>query len=134
MGGDDGFDGSVFRCHEHPVIRRTGGQYELVQYRHSPAVAVMEGVRFREHAFELHPGDSLFVYTDGVTEATDANNQLFGIDRMLSALNFDPEAAPHELLNTVRQDINGFVGDAPQFDDITMLNFQYFGMQEIPEE
>ncbi len=120
--------------HEHPVIRRAGGQYELVQYRHSPAVAVMEGIRFREHAFELHPGDSLFVYTDGVTEATDANNQLFGIDRMLSALNFDPEAAPHELLNTVRLDINGFVGDAPQFDDITMLNFQYYGVQEIPEE
>ena len=94
----------------------------------------MEGIRFREHAFELHPGDSLFVYTDGVTEATDANNQLFGIDRMLSALNFDPEAAPHELLNTVRLDINGFVGDAPQFDDITMLNFQYYGVQEIPEE
>ena len=53
---------------------------------------------------------------------------------MLSALNFDPAAAPHELLNTVQQDIDGFVGDAPQFDDITMLNFQYFGMQEIPEE
>jgi sigma-B regulation protein RsbU (phosphoserine phosphatase) len=75
--------------------------YELVQYRHSPAVAAMEGVRFREHSFELHPGDSLFVYTDGVPEATDEDNQAFGTDRMLAALNRDPLASPRELLQTV---------------------------------
>ncbi|MER2027494.1 MAG: SpoIIE family protein phosphatase, partial [Lachnospiraceae bacterium] len=54
--------------HEHPVLRRAGGQYELVTYRHSPAVATMEGMPYKEHSFELHPGDSLFVYTDGVAE------------------------------------------------------------------
>ena len=54
--------------HEHPALKRAGGAFEMVKYRHSPAVATMEGIRFREHAFELHPGDSLYVYTDGVTE------------------------------------------------------------------
>ena len=114
--------------HEHPVIRRAGGKYELVQYRHSPAVAAIQGVHFREHSFELHPGDSLFVYTDGVPEATNADNQMFGTERMLDVMNRDPLAAPRPLLQTVWKEIDIFVGDAPQFDDITMLNFQYRGI------
>ena len=115
--------------HEHPAIRRAGGNYELVVYRHSPAVATMEGMRFREHEFELHPGDSLFVYTDGVAEATDAHNELFGNDRMLAALNENPNAEPEALLHTMRRHIDAFVGDAPQFDDITMLGLMYKGSE-----
>ncbi len=113
--------------HEHPAIRRAGGEFELVIYRHSPAVATMKGMRFREHEFELHPGDNLFVYTDGVPEATDAHNELFGTERMLEALNEDPKAKPEELLYSVQKNIDAFVGDAPQFDDITMMSFNYFG-------
>ncbi len=113
--------------HEHPVIRRGNGRYELVEYRHSPAVATMSGIRFREHEFQLNPGDSLFVYTDGLPEATNADNEMFGAERMLAAMNRNPGASPRELLKTVRGEIDRFVGDAPQFDDITMLNFQYAG-------
>ena len=113
--------------HEHPAVRRAGGEFELIIYRHSPAVATLEGMRFRDHEFELHPGDNLFVYTDGVPEATDANNQLFGSERMLGALNMNPEAKPEELLKNVQKHIDAFVGDAPQFDDITMLSLQYRG-------
>ena len=113
--------------HEHPVIRRADGKYELVVYRHSPAVATMEGIRFREHSFELHPGDSLFVYTDGVPEATNARNEFFGTDRMLEAMNRDRSAQPRQLLANVRDGIEAFVGSAPQFDDITMMCFDYFG-------
>ena len=118
--------------HEHPVIRRADGKYELVEYRHSPAVATMEGIRFREHEFELHPGDRLFVYTDGVPEATDANNELFGPERMLEALNRNVSAEPKELLASVREEIDTFVGAAPQFDDITMLGIHYYGPGEKP--
>ena len=113
--------------HEHPVIKRANGRYELVVYRHSVAVATMDGIRFREHPFELYPGDTLFVYTDGVPEATNVRNELFGSDRMLSALNSDPDATPEELLSNVRKDLDAFVGEAPQFDDITMLGFHYDG-------
>ena len=116
--------------HEHPVICRKDGKYELIQYRHSPAVATMNGIKFREHEFELHPGDRLFVYTDGVAEATNANSELFGTDRMLEALNKNPNASPKETLASVQEGINAFVGDAPQFDDITMLNFLYLGDEE----
>ena len=115
--------------HEHPAIRRGDGRYELAVYRHSPAVATMEGLKFREHSFELHPGDSLFVYTDGVAEATDASNELFGTDRMLTALNRDPDADPKQLLQNVKEDLDRFVGSAPQFDDITMLCMHYNGSE-----
>ena len=111
--------------HEHPAIRRANGEYELVVYRHSPAVATMDGIRFREHSFQLNPGDALFVYTDGVTEATNANNELFGTDRMLEALNRAPRAKPNVLLTNVKTAIDSFVGEAPQFDDITMMCFDY---------
>ena len=81
----------------------------------------MENVHYREYELELHTGDMLFVYTDGVTEATDADNALYGTDRMLEALNSKPDTMPEELLHQVKADIDRFVGDAPQFDDITML-------------
>ncbi len=113
--------------HEHPVIRRAGGKYEMVKYRHSPAVATLEGIKFKEHEFELKPGDSLFVYTDGVPEATNFNDEMFGTDRMLAALNRNINATPKEALMAVKDDISAFVGEAPQFDDITMLGFSYFG-------
>ena len=115
--------------HEHPVIKRAGGQFELVQYHHSPVVGAMEGIRFREHPFQLYPGDSLFVYTDGVPEATDTDNQLFGAERMLAVLNRDTNASPRQQLQTVWREIDAFVGKAPQFDDITMLSFLYWGSE-----
>ena len=116
--------------HEHPVLRKESGEYELIVYKHSPAVAVMEGMNFREHEFHLQPGDSIFVYTDGVAEATDASDELFGTERMLSALNKEPDALPEKILGNVMDGINDFVKGAEQFDDITMLSLKYFGPVE----
>ena len=113
--------------HEHPAIRRADGEWELIKYKHSSAVAVMEGLPFKEHEFEIHPGDRLYVYTDGVTEATDSGNNLFGEDRLLEALNSNPEAEPKEYLENVKNSIDEFVGQAPQFDDITMLGLIWRG-------
>lgn len=113
--------------HEHPVLKHKDGKFELVEYKHSPAVATMEGLKFRQHEFQLQPGDVFFVYTDGVTEAANADNVFFGEERMLKALNKDPEADPVRLLMNVSQGIKEHVGDAKQFDDITMLAFQYNG-------
>ena len=113
--------------HEHPALRRANGKYELQVYRHSPAVATMEGIRFREHSFQLNPGDSLFVYTDGVAEATNAGDELFGNERMLDALNVKPDANPETLLSNVMAGIDDFVAGAEQFDDITMLCLKYNG-------
>ncbi|MBQ4501867.1 MAG: ATP-binding protein, partial [Spirochaetales bacterium] len=86
-----------------------------------------------EHEFKLNPGDSLFVYTDGVPEATDSKNCLFGEDRMVDALNINPDALPSEVIRNVRSEIDGFVAGAEQFDDITMLCFKYKGNKEDVE-
>ena len=113
--------------HEHPAIKRKNGRYELIKYKHSPALATMQGIRIKEHDFYLNPGDSFFVYTDGVTEATNKDINMFGTDRMLDALNSLPNPDAKTLLENVRNEIDKFVEDAPQFDDITMLGFKYFG-------
>ena len=116
--------------HEHPVLRRREDEFSLIVYKHSPAVAAMEGMKFKEHEFELRPGDTVFVYTDGVAEATNASKELFGTDRMLDALNKDPDAMPEQVLANVMDGINEFVQGAEQFDDITMLCMKYFGPGE----
>ena len=115
--------------HEHPAVREKGSIYELIRYKHSPALAALEGVAFKERTFRLEPGDSLFVYTDGVTEATDRDKKLFGEERLAAVLNKNRDALPEELLENVKESINQFVGDAPKFDDITMLAFRYNGKQ-----
>lgn len=112
--------------HEHPVLS-DGKEYRLIVYKHSPAVATMEGMIFKEHEFELKPGDSIFIYTDGVAEATNKDNELFGTDRMLDALNKDPDADPEQVLDNVRDGIDEFVQGAEQFDDITMMSLKYLG-------
>lgn len=112
--------------HEHPLIRRgRDGAFEISKYRHSPAVAIMEGMKFSEHEFLLEPGDCLFVYTDGVPEATNLQDEMFGEERLTDALNQDPDAPVKDLLIRVKDEIDRFVGDAVQFDDITMLGFEY---------
>ena len=116
--------------HEHPVLRRAGGLYELQIYKHSMPVGTMEDIPYRQHAFQLHPGDSIFVYTDGVPEATNGEKELYGAERMLAALNKDPDALPEKIVLNMTQDINSFVDGAEQFDDITMLSFRYMGSSD----
>ena len=107
--------------HEYPVIKRAGGDFELLKDKHGFVLAGMEGSRYREYELTLAPGDMLFLYTDGVPEATNGQNELFGTDRMLETLNHRKSSTCDELLKHVHADINHFVGTAPQFDDITML-------------
>ena len=113
--------------HEHPMLRRAGGQYELVRYRHSLPLGTMAGAAYREHEFQLSEGDSLFVYTDGVPEAGNPEGAFFGTERSLETLNEAPDASPQDTLVTMMDRIDRFAGDAEQFDDITMLCFRYLG-------
>lgn len=113
--------------HEHPAIYRDGDEFSLDVYKHSSIVGAMEGVPFKEHTFELKPGDTFFIYTDGVAEAMNEDKELFGTDRMLDALNKDANATPDKILENVKNGINEFVQGAEQFDDITMLALKYYG-------
>ena len=120
--------------HEHPAVRPAGGLYELDMYMHSPPLAMMENLRYSEHEFVMKPGDSLFVYTDGIPEATSLDNELMGTEKMLEALNSDPDAGPEKVLSDVEKGVKDFVGNAEQFDDMTMLCFRYNGNPEGGEK
>ncbi len=113
--------------HEYPALCRADGQYELVKDPHGLVLACMDGSKYKEYTLQLAPGDRLFVYTDGVAEATDTHNELFGTDRMLASLNRNIDTTPDALLPRLKEDIDAFVGEAPQFDDITMLGVRYLG-------
>ncbi len=110
--------------HEYPAIMRKGGSFELYKDKHGFVLAGMEGSKYREYELVLSAGDRLFVYTDGVAEATDSNNNLYGTDRMIDALNNAKDLSSRELLESLHKDIDSFVGLADQFDDITMLSIQ----------
>ena len=107
--------------HEYPAIYRKGGIFEAHKTKHGIVIGAMEGVRYRDHEFRLEPGDKLFVYTDGVPEATDRDLRMFTLDRLLSTLNKYRDGTPKEILNGVQGSIREFVSDADQFDDMTML-------------
>ena len=113
--------------HEYPALRRADGSFELLRDRHGLVLGGMEGSKYREYTVSLQAGDRLFVYTDGVPEATDAAQAAFGTDRMLDALNREPDAGPAALLRNVRAAVGEFVKDAEQFDDLTMLCIEYRG-------
>ena len=113
--------------HEYPVLKRPDGDFEVYKDRHGFVIGGMEGVKYREYELQLEPGSKLFVYTDGVPEATDADQQLFGLERTLRALNEDTDAAPREILKNVRRAVDSFVKDAEQFDDLTMRCMEYRG-------
>ena len=120
--------------HEYPVIRRGNGEYGLLKDKHGFVLAGMENIR--QHGYEicLEPGDSLFLYTDGVPEAMGPGEELFGTARMLEALNMAAEESPRETLAVVKKEIEQFTEDCPQFDDITMMCFHYKGAKDSAEK
>jgi sigma-B regulation protein RsbU (phosphoserine phosphatase) len=112
--------------HEYPVLGRNG-QFSVLKRQHGLVIGGMEGTEYEEYMIALEPGDKLFIYTDGVTEATDGSDNMFGMDRMLEALNQEPQASPEGTLKNVHAAVNNFVAGAEQFDDLTMLCLEYKG-------
>ena len=113
--------------HEYPAIFKKDGRFELFKDRHGFVLGGMDGMRFKSYDLQISPGDKLFVYTDGVPEATDADGELFGTDRMIAALNSCAGDSPEQILHKVKSAVDTFVGDAEQFDDLTMMCLEYKG-------
>ena len=113
--------------HEPPYLCKQGEDFEAYKIKAGFVLAGMEDLRYREGSLQLMPGDRIFLYTDGVTEATDGAGRLYGSERLHRVLNANLDAGPETLLPTVKADVDQFVGDAPQFDDITMLCLAYHG-------
>ena len=110
--------------HEEPAVCRKGGTFELYRTKHNVAVGVFPDIEYTDYDIHLGRGDKLFVYTDGVPEATDMFDKLYTTGRMLEALNRYRDGSPQEILEGINRSVKEFVGDRPQFDDLTMLGFE----------
>ena len=124
---DDGHVKYANAGHNPPVIKRSDGTVEFVKGKAGFVLAGMEDIQYKVQELDLKPGDIIFLYTDGVVEATNANKELYGDDRLLEAMKNIEYSSMEELCNNILADVNKFVGDAEQFDDITMLALKYLG-------
>jgi len=111
--------------HEYPVIKKPDGSFELFKDTHGFVIGGMEGVRYKEYEIRMEHGSKLFLYTDGVPEAADENQNMFGTQNMLTALNEAANLPPDAILKAVRRSVDSFVKEAEQFDDLTMLCLEY---------
>lgn len=115
--------------HEYPVIYHPNGQFDLIRDKHGLVIGAMKDIKYREYEIQMKPGSKLFLYTDGLPEATNKNAEQFGNSRMVQSLNKALDKTPKEILESVTSDVNEFVSDAPQFDDLTMLCLHYKGYE-----
>ena len=113
--------------HEYPIIHRKNQPFELLKDKHGFVLGGMAGMKYKEYEIQMEAEDEIFLYTDGVPDATNKANMLYGTERLLNALNHTADASPKELLDAVRADVDRFVGEAEQFDDLTMLCLRYLG-------
>lgn len=113
--------------HNPPLVRHKDSTFDYLKSKPSFVIAGMEGMKYRRNEFFLSSGDEIYLYTDGVTEATDSENRLYGEERLVMFLNTLHGLSGEEICHAVKADVADFVGDAPQFDDITMLYLKYNG-------
>ncbi len=116
--------------HEYPVIFQPDEAFTLIKDKHGFVIGGIKGISYTEYELTLKPGAKLFLYTDGVPEAANEKNEMFGTGRMLEALNRQPLAAPEQILQSVREAVDSFVNDAEQYDDLTMLCVEYRGIEK----
>lgn len=119
--------------HEYPCLMHKNRDFILLKDPHGLVLGAMDKTEYRSYEIQLVPGDTVFLYTDGVTEAMNAENEEFGLERMVDALNLELDVPVAKLVDNVRRAVGAFVGDAPQADDITMMVLRYFGEEGKPE-
>ncbi len=115
--------------HEYPAIMKDG-RFEIMKDKHNLAVGVIEGMKYKEYEFTMKPGDKLFVYTDGIPEAINPAEEMFGLDRLTNALNRQPDAEPKQILANVQKAVDDFAQSKVPFDDVTMLCIEYKGCEK----
>lgn len=116
--------------HNPPLVRHKDGSFEYLKSRAGFVLAGMKSMKYRKNELRLGEGDEIFLYTDGVTEATNSNTELYGEERLLNFVNTLHDLPAEAVCNAVKADVDAFVGEAPQFDDITMVYLKFNGEQK----
>jgi len=111
--------------HNLPLLKRKDGEFEYLKIPAGFVLAGMDGIKYKEQSLTIEPGDELFVYSDGVVEATNVNNELYGDDRLKDCLNTHTNESAQQLCESVLEDVNKFYEGAEQFDDITELSLKF---------
>ena len=113
--------------HEYPIVRGQDGVFRLLKDKHGLVIGGLESSKYKDYEIQMMPGDAIFVYTDGVPEANNADGEFYGLERMEAGLNRLADCAPQELLQGIKADVDAFTGEADRFDDLTMLCLTYKG-------
>ena len=116
--------------HNPPLLRQNGEEFIYHKTRAGFVLAGMEGIRYRKFELQLQPGDTIYLYTDGVNEATNTQQLLYGEERLQTLLNRHKSHSARNICEIVKADVDAFAGEAEQFDDITMLCLTWYGPQE----
>ncbi|MBP3200855.1 MAG: SpoIIE family protein phosphatase [Lachnospiraceae bacterium] len=128
----------IMKCanygHEFPILKRFDGDYEILKDEHSLPLATFENIKAKVYDIKFNIGDEIFLYTDGVPEATNEKNEAYGIEKMLEILNNNKSKSLEEILKSVRRDVADFANSAEQFDDITMFGFRYLNYSKDSKE
>ena len=120
--------------HEYPIFKEPDGNFEIIKDKHGFVIGGKKNMKYTDYELQMKPGSKLFVYTDGVPEAMNEENELFGMERTLSAVNINADSSADIILKTVESEVRKFVGNAEQFDDLTMLCVEYFGAEGKPDD
>lgn len=114
--------------HEYPILKKQEGDYEIIKDKHDLVLGAMKEVHYREYELQMEPGSALFLYTDGLSEALNADNEMFGTERITEELNKDPHRTPEEVIQDMKEAVAEYVGGREPSDDLTMVSFAYYGI------
>ena len=111
--------------HDYPFYTDLDGEYQMLEDPHGVVCGVLEGLEYEDYTFRIPVDGRIFVYTDGVAEAQNEAEEMYGLERIKSSLNRYKDKNPAELVALVKEDVDAYAGSQEQFDDITMLSLWY---------
>lgn len=120
--------------HEYPMLKKPGERYEIIKDKHDLVLGAMKGWKYNEYELLMEPGASLFLYTDGLSEAINSQEKMFGTERILEQLNTNPDCSAEETLAGMKEAVDKYIMGKEPFDDLTMMSFAYHGHAEIAAE
>lgn len=117
--------------HEYPILKKPGQLYEIIKDKHGFVIGGINDVKYREYELQMDPGSSLFLYTDGLPEAVNPDNKMFGTAGILERLNAEPERSPEEILRDMKNAVSEYAQGMKPFDDLTMMCITYHGTEKV---